>query len=63
LLQRANGIPVWSICGICDCDKAVLEKYDLKVFEMSEGITVEESMREPVKYLRAAARKAIKSVR
>jgi len=63
LLQRANGIPVWSICGICDCDEAVLKKYDIKVFEMSKGITVEESMREPEKYLRAAARRAIESVR
>jgi len=63
LLQRANGIPVWSICGICDCDKETLSKYDLKVFEMSEGITVEESMREPEKYLRAAARRAMESVK
>jgi len=63
LLQRANGIPVWSICGICDCDVAVLKKHDLKVFEMSEGITVEESMREPEKYLRAAARRAMESVK
>jgi len=63
LLQRANGIPVWSICGICDCDEAMLKKYDLKVFQMSEGITVEESMREPEKYLRAAARRAMESVK
>ena len=63
LLQNANGIPVWSVCGICDCDEAVLNKHGVRVFETSEGISVDESMRESEKYLRAAVRRAIESIK
>jgi glycerate kinase len=59
ILREAGAVPVWSICGICDCDSNYLKKYGIMFFEASEGITIEESIREPVKYLRLAAKKAV----
>ena len=62
ILQQAGGIPVWSICGVCECDETLLRSYDLTVFEASEGVSIEESMREPEKYLRKAARRAVQRI-
>jgi len=59
IMAEAGGVPVWSICGVCDCDEAVLRENGLIVFEASEGVTVEESIREPVKYLRLAVQRAM----
>lgn len=59
ILSHAAGIPVCSICGVCECDVDSLTVRHVDVFEASEGVSVEESMGYPVKYLRAAARKAM----
>jgi len=59
ILREAGRVPVLSICGVCDCDEELLRKYNLKVFEASEGISVGESMAYPEKYLRLAAKKAM----
>jgi len=60
LMQSAKEVPVWSVCGVCEYDESFLQKKNLRVFETSEGTTVEKSMNEPKKYLRLAAQKAIK---
>ena len=59
VLKRAGNVRVYSICGVCSCDEALLEEHSLRVFETSEGITPEESLLYPEKYLRATAVKAI----
>ena len=59
ILRSAKNVPVWSICGVCMCNDELLQKNNLVVFETKEGITAEESMSDPEKYLAAAARKAI----
>jgi len=58
ILREAGDIPVWSICGISDCDEVILREKGLTVFQASEGISVEESKKEPAKYLRLAAMRA-----
>jgi glycerate kinase len=63
LLKNANGVPVWSVCGVCECEEAVLREHNLVVFETSEGISKEESMREAAKHLKTAARKAIQQIK
>jgi len=60
LIQNAKGVPVWSICGFCDANEAQLRESNLIVFETSEDITVEESIKESSKYLRLAAKKAMR---
>jgi len=62
VIREAGDVPVWSICGVCDIDPGLLRGYSIEVFETSEGITAEESIREPAKYLRIAARKATKEM-
>jgi glycerate kinase len=62
LLQNAKGVPVWSICGVCDCDEALLRDFNLIVFETSEGISIEESKSNAVRHLKTAARKAIRQL-
>ena len=59
ILREAGNVPVWSICGTCDCDPALLQKHNLTVFEASEGISTDESMKYPAKYLRLAAERAL----
>ena len=59
ILREAGNVPVWSICGISDCDPALLQEKNITVFRASEGITIEESMNKPAKYLKIAAEKAI----
>ena len=59
ILRDAGGVPVWSVCGLCECDEAVLREHNLTVFETSEGISVGESMAEPEKYLRIALQRAM----
>ena len=62
ILREAGDVPVWSICGVSDCDKEFLRKKGLTVFEASEGITAEESINEPEKYLRLAAKRAVQTM-
>ena len=59
VLRDSGDVPVISICGVCDYDDAALKQYDLTVFEASEGISPEECLSEPAKYLSIAARKAM----
>ena len=59
ILRRAGSVQVWSICGICECGEDLIRRYNLTVFETSEGVSIEDSIREPEKYLRAAARKSM----
>jgi glycerate kinase len=59
ILGRARSVSVYSVCGVCTCEEALLKEQGLRVFETSEGIAPEESMRDPEKYLRVAAGKAI----
>jgi len=59
ILRQAQGVPVWSICGVSDCDESMLRGHYVTVFEASEGISQEESMRNGEQYLRVAARRAI----
>ncbi|MCL2662689.1 MAG: glycerate kinase [Oscillospiraceae bacterium] len=60
ILRESGNVPVTVICGVCDCDPAILKEKGITVFETSEGITIKESMEEPVKYLRIAAQKAMR---
>jgi len=57
VLHLAKDIPIVSICGINDCDESLLREHNLTVFETSDGIPIEESLRAPEKYLRIAAAK------
>jgi len=59
LMKKANGVPIWSICGVSDLDKTLLSESGMKFFEASEGVSVEESMSSPEKYLKIAVNKAI----
>jgi len=59
ILRDAGKVPVWSICGVCEYNEALMCKHNLIVFETREGISIEESMNKPAKYLRNTARKAV----
>lgn len=59
ILRAAGTIPVVSICGACDAEECQLRAHNLTVFETSEGISIEESMKRPEKYLRRAVSKAL----
>ena len=59
ILSKAGGVPVWSVCGICECGEEMLSKKNLAVFETSKGISIEESMSNPEKYLRSAMVRAL----
>jgi glycerate kinase len=63
ILRAAGDVPVWSICGVCDLETDFLSETGVVVFEASEGVTVDESMREASKYLRIAACKAMAELR
>jgi len=63
ILREAGNIPVMVICGVCDCDPALLKEKGIIVFETSEGITIEESMKDPVKFLRIAAKRLATTAR
>ena len=60
ILRGSGKVPIIVICGVCDCDPNLLKEKGITVFEASEGITIEESMEKPEKYLRLAAKKAMK---
>ena len=62
IMREAGSVPVWSICGVCDCDGSFLREHNLVVFQASEGVSVKESMREPAKYLRIAAQRAMQHI-
>jgi len=59
ILSKAGAVPVWSICGVCECDDDVLSKNNVVVFETSKGITIQESMSNAEKYLGVAAHAAM----
>ena len=59
IIREAEDIPVYSICGVCECDSELLKKHRISVFETSEGISLEQSMDFPEKHIRNAARKAM----
>jgi len=59
ILRETGNIPIYSICGICECDPALLQEKNITVFQTSEGITIEESMNAPEKYLKLAAKRAM----
>jgi len=52
ILNDAGNVPVVSICGVKDCNDDLLQEFNLTVYEISEGITLEESINETEKYLR-----------
>jgi len=62
ILREAGNVPVWSVCGACDCDPDVLQENGITVFEASAGISIDESMKEPEKYLRSAVNKAMQTL-
>ena len=59
ILKAAGKIPVCSICGVCTYAAAQKSSRSLKVFEASESISPEESMKNPEKYLRLAVSRAM----
>jgi len=62
IIRVAGTTPVWSICGTCDCDPAILREKKIIVFQASEGISIEESMNNPIKYLKLATKRAMDSI-
>jgi glycerate kinase len=60
IIRESGDVPIIAICGICDCDPAILKEKGITVFEASEGVTVKESMEQPEKYLRLATQKAMR---
>jgi len=62
ILSDAGNVPVWSICGINECDAELLRKFGVSVFETCDGFSAEESMRDPEKCLRIAVRRMLESV-
>ena len=62
ILRDAGGVHVCSICGICECDEAMLRRYGISVYEACDGIPVEECMADPAKYIRIAAQKAMRDI-
>ena len=60
IMREAGEVPVWTICGSSDCSAELLISHKLTVFEICDGISPEESMRDPEKYLRIAARSAMR---
>ena len=62
ILHDAGGVHVISICGICECDEALLRRHGISVYEACDGIPVEECMADPAKYIRIAAQKAIRDI-
>jgi len=63
LLRNAGRAPVWSICGVCDCDKETILRHGVTVFQACEGASASESLSDPEKYLRIAAGKAMMKLR
>ena len=61
--KNSGNVPIWSICGVCDYDKKTLKNEGISVFETSEGISKEESMKNPEKYIKAAVQRAIAAQR
>ena len=59
ILRASTGVPVCSICGTSSCTAELLERHGLKVFQACEGVSAEESMNEPEKHLRLAAKRAL----
>ena len=60
ILSRAGGVQVCSICGVCECEKYIIDENNIDVFEVSEGISKEESMENTAKYLRIATERAMR---
>ena len=63
VLRGAGGVPVWSICGVNDCDEALASAHGVSVFEACEGVSAVECMADAEGFLRLAARKALLGLR
>ena len=61
--RDAQGVPVWSICGVCECDVTLLHEHGITVFETSEGVGAEESISDAAKHLRQTARRAMQKAK
>ena len=59
ILREAGDVPVISICGVCQCDEALLRAHSLTVYETSEDVSIAESMRNPERHLKRATRKML----
>ena len=57
ILRDAEDIPIVSICGVKDFDEALLSKLNLTIYEVSDGISIEESLSETEKHLRLTTEK------
>ena len=60
ILRAAGGVPVFSICGSCECDESLLREHGVSVFKTCEGASVEDSMADPLRYIKLAARRAMR---
>ena len=63
ILRRAGNVPVCSICGVRRCDEARLREHGILAFEASEGISIEDSMADPERYIRLAAQRAMRTIK
>lgn len=59
ILQNREGVPVLSLCGVCDVEEDLLRKYDLVVFEMSKDAPLDQCLAHPEEHLRRITRKAL----
>ena len=62
IIREAGGVPIYSICGVCECDKTLLNKHSVSVYETSECATIEESMTDPARYIQIATQKAMHDI-
>lgn len=62
ILQNSGSVPVVSICGVSSVKESLLEGYDLSVFEMSSGISTQESLENPERHLRRTVSKVLSSL-
>jgi len=60
ILRRSGDVSVISICGTCEVEPSQLRARGLRVFEASEGVSAEESARQPELYLRQATKRALR---
>ena len=61
--RKSADVPIISICGICDYDKEELKANNVKAYEISKGIPIEQSLSNPEKYIRVATKKALSELK
>ncbi|MCL2491329.1 MAG: glycerate kinase [Coriobacteriia bacterium] len=59
IMRHAKEVPIATICGVCDVEEDELNKRGVRAFETSTGVSVEESLKHPEKYMRRAVDKVI----